>query len=115
MANEGPMHVTVIYSPEPREVLEWPLTLPPGATVQTALQVSGLRSAFPGIDIERADVGIWGRKALLDAPLREGDRIEVYRPLKVDPKIARRERFRKQGARAAGLFAGKRAGQKAGY
>ena len=50
-----------------------------------------------------------------DAPLRAGDRVEIYRDLLVDPKVARRERFRKQGARAAGLFAGKRPGAKQGY
>jgi putative ubiquitin-RnfH superfamily antitoxin RatB of RatAB toxin-antitoxin module len=42
--------------------------------------------------------------------LRDLDRIELYRPLKVDPKVARRERFQRQGARAAGLFARKRRG-----
>jgi putative ubiquitin-RnfH superfamily antitoxin RatB of RatAB toxin-antitoxin module len=47
--------------------------------------------------------------------LRDQDRIEVYRPLLVDPKVARRERFVKQGARGAGLFAKKRQGAKAGY
>ena len=115
MANEGAMHITVLYSPQPREVIEWPLTLGSGATVMTALHASGLRALIPGIDFAQATVGIWGRIATLDAALREGDRIEVYRPLLVDPKVARRERFRKQGARAAGLFAGKRQGQKAGY
>jgi sulfur carrier protein len=47
--------------------------------------------------------------------VREGDRVEVYRGLKVDPKVARRERFRSQGARAAGLFAKRRPGAKPGY
>jgi putative ubiquitin-RnfH superfamily antitoxin RatB of RatAB toxin-antitoxin module len=60
-------------------------------------------------------VGLWGRKAKLDDLLRDQDRIEVYRPLRVDPKVARRERFVKQGARGAGLFAQKRQGAKAGY
>ena len=59
--------------------------------------------------------GIWGRKARLQQLLRDGDRVELYRPLQVDPKVARRERFARQGARAAGLFAKKRAGAKAGY
>jgi putative ubiquitin-RnfH superfamily antitoxin RatB of RatAB toxin-antitoxin module len=44
----------------------------------------------------------------LEQRVRDGDRIEIYRPLKVDPKVARRERFRKQGSRSAGLFARKR-------
>jgi putative ubiquitin-RnfH superfamily antitoxin RatB of RatAB toxin-antitoxin module len=50
-------------------------------------------------------VGIWGRKARLDQIVRADDRVEIYRPLRIDPKLARRERFRKQGVRAAGLFA----------
>ena len=116
MASEAKgLQVTVAYSPAPREVIEWALRLGDGATVMTALQACGLHSAYPDVDLARAEVGIWGSKSAPDVPLRDGDRVEVYRPLLVDPKIARRERFRKQGARAAGLFAGKRQGQKAGY
>jgi hypothetical protein len=47
--------------------------------------------------------------------LQDLDRVEIYRPLKVDPKVARRTRFVEQGARTAGLFARKRPGAKAGY
>ena len=107
--------VTVAWSPAPREVLEWALQLPEGATVRQAVQASGLAAACPGLDLAACDVGVWGRRSAWDAPLRERDRVEVYRPLLVDPKVARRERFRKQGARAAGLFAGKRPGAKQGY
>ena len=88
--------------------------MPPGATVLQALQASGLAAAFPDLDLREAGVGIWGRKARLEQLLRDRDRVEVYRPLMVDPKLARRERFRKQGARAAGLFARKRPGAKPG-
>lgn len=80
-----------------------------------ALRASGLADDFPGLDLGAASVGVWGRKARLDDPLQQGDRIEVYRPLRVDPKVARRERFRSQGARSAGLFANKRPGAKSGY
>jgi putative ubiquitin-RnfH superfamily antitoxin RatB of RatAB toxin-antitoxin module len=47
--------------------------------------------------------------------LKEDDRIEWLRGLRVDPKVARRERFEKQGSRAAGLFARRKPGAKAGY
>ena len=47
--------------------------------------------------------------------LREGDRVEVLRELRVDPKVARRERFNQQGARSTGLFARRRPGAKSGY
>jgi putative ubiquitin-RnfH superfamily antitoxin RatB of RatAB toxin-antitoxin module len=105
--------VTVLYSPAPREVLEWAVELPEGATVRDAVLASGWRTAAPGVDAP--EVGIWGRRCGAQHLLREGDRVEIYRALKVDPKVARRERFRKQGARATGLFAQRRPGAKPGY
>lgn len=56
--------------------------------------------------------GIWGKKAQPDTTLHDGDRLELYRPLLVDPKTARRLRFNQQGSRAAGLFAAQRGGKK---
>lgn len=109
------LRVVVLYSPGAREVLEWPVTLADGATLRQAVLASGLADAAPDLVLDEADVGIWGRKATWDAPVRQGDRVEVYRPLKVDPKLARRERFRRQGSRAAGLFAKRRPGGKPGY
>jgi putative ubiquitin-RnfH superfamily antitoxin RatB of RatAB toxin-antitoxin module len=70
---------------------------------------------FPEIDNLRIPLGIWGRKVGLSHVLRNQDRVEVYRPLRVDPKVARRERFTKQGARSAGLFVKRRVGAKPGY
>jgi len=90
-------------------VVELALTLADGATVADALSAAGV--AVP----EGGEVGIWGRRAPLTQALRDADRVEVARALRVDPKVARRERFRKQGSRAAGLFAGRRPGGKAGY
>lgn len=108
--------VTVTWSPGPREVLEWNVELPEGATLRDAVRASGLPQAWPGVEEDpAADLGVWGRKAAWDQSLRDRDRVELYRPLKVDPKVARRERFRKQGARAAGLFANRRPGSKPGY
>lgn len=107
--------VTVCWSPAPRQVQEWVLDLPEGAIVRDALQASGWGQALSPEAIGQAEIGVWGRRCALDQPVREGDRVEIYRPLVVDPKVARRERFRKQGARAAGLFAQRRPGAKAGY
>ena len=109
------LRVTVVYSPAAREVREVALLVEPGATVSSALRRSGLLDQFPEIAGASLPMGIWGRKAPPDQLLRDQDRIEIYRPLKVDPKVARRARFVKQGARAAGLFARKRPGAKAGY
>ena len=103
------LRIQVLHSPGPRQVVEHALTLEPGATVADALQAAGV--ALAG----NAEVGIWGRPALLTQALRDDDRVEVARSLRVDPKVARRERFRKQGSRAAGLFAGRRPGAKQGY
>lgn len=108
------IRVTVACSPRPRDVREWFVTLPPGATLRQALLASGLQDECPGIDLTQATTGIWGRKAEMDTLLADGDRVELYRPLLVDPKVARRERFRKQGARGAGLFAKRRPGAKPG-
>lgn len=109
------IRVIVACSPAPREVLEVGLDLPEGSSVRQALQASGLAGRCPELDLDRASVGVWGRKAALDLVLREQDRVEVYRPLRVDPKVARRERFVKQGAGTAGLFTKRRPGAKAGY
>lgn len=106
---DAPMRVLVVHSPGPRQVVEHPLELAAGATVAEALRQAGV--AVP----EGAHVGVWGRRAPMSQLLRDDDRVEVARPLRVDPKVARRERFQKQGSRAAGLFAGRRPGSKAGY
>ena len=115
MAPEKAIQVTVVYSPAAREVMEVKLVVAPGSTLLTALQASGLLQRYPAIDQPTTPFGIWGRQAGLDQLLRENDRIEIYRPLTVDPKVARRERFAKQGARTAGLFRHKRAGAATGY
>ena len=107
--------VTVAWSPAPRQVLEWQLALPEGATARDAVLASGWPQAAGAGEPAASELGVWGRRCAPEQVLREGDRVEVYRPLLVDPKVARRERFRKQGARAAGLFAKKRPGAKPGY
>ncbi|CAN7668658.1 RnfH family protein [Acidovorax sp. LjRoot117] len=111
--------VTVAVCLAPREVREWALELPAGATVQDALQACGVDvqdlQGLQGVALGPAAIGIWGRAAGLDVVLKAQDRVEVYRALKVDPKVARRERFARQGARTTGLFARQRPGGKSGY
>ena len=109
------LRIAVVYSPAARQVSEVELELPAGSTVATALAGSGLLDEFPELDLPDLQMGVWGRKARRDQPLRDRDRVELYRPLAVDPKVARRERFVKQGAKTAGLFARRRSGAKAGY
>ena len=109
------IQVCLVYSPQAREVLELTLLVSPDCTVIQALQTSGLLVQRPEIDPATMTLGVWGRKVALTHVLHDQDRIEIYRPLKVDPKVARRERFVRQGARTAGLFTKKRPGAKAGY
>jgi uncharacterized protein len=104
--------VTLAYSPAPREVIEKELALPAHSKVQDALEFANLQKFTTD---ESYTLGIWGKKTTLNHVLQDLDRLELYRPLKVDPKVARRERFQKQGARTTGLFAKTRAGGKAGY
>lgn len=108
-----PIEVSVAYSPAPCQVDETVLLLPEGSTVAQALQASGLQTRYPLLDLSLATLGVWGRRAAKEQVLRAQDRVEVYRALRVDPKVARRERFVRQGRRSAGLFARQRAGGKA--
>ena len=112
------MHITLVYSPAPRQVREWLLKLPDGCTVAQALESSAVLVAFPELaELAPAQllVGIWGKKTAFRQVLQEQDRLEIYRPLRVDPKVARRERFDTQGVKKSGLFARRRPGAKAGY
>jgi hypothetical protein len=65
------------------------LTVSAGTRVEAAIRVSGLLAEFPEIDIAVNAVGVWGKVVSLEHALREHDRVEIYRPLKVDPKQAR--------------------------
>jgi putative ubiquitin-RnfH superfamily antitoxin RatB of RatAB toxin-antitoxin module len=109
------LHVTVAYSPAPREVFEEVLDVAEGATARDAVRASQLPLQFPQLDWQAMQPGIWGRAVEWDQALQDLDRVELCRPLTVDPKVARRERFKKQGARGTGLFANRRKGGKAGY
>ncbi len=107
------LQITVLQCLGPRQVRQWSLALPAGATVEQALAACDLvpESPSPAAWL----LGIWGRRCSLRTVLQADDRLEIYRPLKVDPKVARRERFKGQGARTAGLFARRRPGAKPGY
>ncbi|GAA4344567.1 RnfH family protein [Variovorax defluvii] len=107
--------VTIAYSPAAREVVELELEVAEGATVRDVVRDSGLAARFPELEGDAMVPGIWGRAAEWEQPVRSLDRIELCRPLTVDPKVARRERFRQHGARGTGLFARRRKGGKAGY
>jgi putative ubiquitin-RnfH superfamily antitoxin RatB of RatAB toxin-antitoxin module len=71
------------------------LALAEGATVREAIEASGLLGRFPEIDLDVQKVGVFGKIRQLDAALADLDRVEIYRPLKVDPKVARQRRVEK--------------------
>ncbi|ARU06763.1 hypothetical protein CCO03_09705 [Comamonas serinivorans] len=118
------IRVEVAHSPAPRELSCELLTLPAHATVRDALQASTLWRSLPesppGQDASGGDwrglrLAIFGSRVHLDRPLEDGDRLDVCRALRVDPKRARRERFSQQGAGRSGLFAKRRPGSVPGY
>lgn len=82
------MKISVSYASETEQV-EIPLDVEPNCTVAIAVRRSGILDQFPEIKLGEASVGIYSRVAALDDILQENDRIEVYRPLKIDPKEAR--------------------------
>jgi putative ubiquitin-RnfH superfamily antitoxin RatB of RatAB toxin-antitoxin module len=109
------VHVTVCTSSAPREVHTLVFNLPAGACVRDALAICGEDSRFAIALQPHVHCAVWGVKAALSQPLVDLDRIELCRPLRVDPKVARRERFAQQGARTSGLFKARRPGAKPGY
>jgi hypothetical protein len=64
----------------------------PGRTVIDAVRASGMLERHPEIDLRRVRLGIYGKVVAASAPLAHGDRVEIYRPLAMDPKEARRRR-----------------------
>ncbi len=87
---------TVAYATPERQWL-WVVTLPDSATVADALEQARAQAA--GLDVPwNADVGVFGELCDRAAVPREGDRIEIYRPLKADPKVSRRERAKARKA-----------------
>lgn len=90
------LSVSVAYSPVSRVVDQIEMRLPAGSTVLDALQASGLLERHGLGEPAGLMVGVWMKTQTLNTPLRDQDRIEIYRPLRVDPKEARRQRYRKQ-------------------
>ena len=95
------LSVVVAYSPRAGQVDEVALSLAAGATVADALHASGLMQRHPTLDLTSLRVGVWGKLRQVSDELRDHDRVELYRPLTVDPKEARRLRYRQHRERYA--------------
>jgi putative ubiquitin-RnfH superfamily antitoxin RatB of RatAB toxin-antitoxin module len=89
------LRIEVAYSPAPGQVDRVALDLADGARVRDALAASGLLARH-GLTPDDLRTGIWGRPQPADATLRDRDRVEIYRALRVDPKEARRLRYRQR-------------------
>jgi putative ubiquitin-RnfH superfamily antitoxin RatB of RatAB toxin-antitoxin module len=100
MAPVEPLHVEVVYCSGPGCCDLVALTLPPGATLQQALHGSGMLARH-GLAMEGLLCGVWGKLREPAHELRERDRVEIYRPLQVDPKEARRLRYKGHKERRA--------------
>lgn len=109
------IQIMLVWSPAPRVVFEISLSLPTGTVIRDALAIAASQDARFADAVLSDAFGIWNRRVTANHILRDGERLEIYRPLRVDPKVARRERFKQQGAKSAGLFATRRPGAKAGY
>ena len=95
------LRVEVIYALRNRQVL-LAFEVEEETTVKEAIESSGILRRFPEVDLIRMPVGIFGRATRLDARLRDGDRIEIYRPLIADPKQARHARVKRGGTTRRG-------------
>ena len=81
--------VEVVYAlPERQKLLS--VTVPTGTNAREALRLSGLAADFPELNVEACPLGVFGQEVPADYLLREGDRVEVYRPLLNDPRESRR-------------------------
>lgn len=87
------MKVAVVAAlPQEQRVVE--VDVAPGASAWDAAVASGLLALYAGIPAEALTLGIWSKACARDTALREGDRVEIYRPIRADAKAMRRQRAR---------------------
>lgn len=88
------IHVEIVYAEPQRSVVK-SLSVTQDAVIADALRLAAADQDFQGVDLANAAVGIFGKVAPRDQPLKDGDRIEIYRPLLEEPKLARRTRAKR--------------------
>lgn len=91
MAMNKTIHVKVAYATSHQQHII-SMEIEAGNTIETAIQRSGILALFPEIDLAKQKVGVFSKPRKLSNLVAEGDRIEIYRPLTVDPKEARRKK-----------------------
>ena len=85
------MKVEVAYATPSKQVI-LSLELPLGTMIEEAIRLSGIKDHFPEIDLQQQGVGVFSIPQNLDYALKEGERVEIYRELLIDPKEARRSK-----------------------
>lgn len=90
---ERMIQVEVVYADAERQILRQ-ASVAQGSTVMQAIHASGIAQAVPALEIDPGRLGIFARKAAPEQVLRDGDRVEIYRPLTLDPMESRRRRAR---------------------
>ena len=91
MENANTIHVEVAYAiPDSQKIIG--LDVPVGTTIIEAVRESGIAELYPDIDLDKSRMGIFSKIKKGDTELREGDRVEIYRPLIADPKEVRKQR-----------------------
>jgi hypothetical protein len=87
--DEAPLTIEVVFAlPARQELIS--VTVSPGTTAEMALQQSAISDLFPDEDFSDYQLGIWGKLVTRSYSLKNGDRLEIYRPLLIDPREARR-------------------------
>jgi putative ubiquitin-RnfH superfamily antitoxin RatB of RatAB toxin-antitoxin module len=105
MSEDNTISVEVAYAlPHKQSIVE--IRVAAGATALEAAQRSGIAEQFDGIDLDNAKFGVFGKVVSPGQALREGDRVEIYRPLIADPKEVRKARAARAKERRAQEKAG---------
>jgi uncharacterized protein len=97
MAELDKQRVAVCYA-LPEVIFMVQLDVDTGTTIGQAIAASGVLARFPEIDLGRNKLGVFGKLKTADTVLRDGDRVEIYRPLQADPMESRRRRARHMAA-----------------
>lgn len=98
VAAEDLIDAEVVYA-LPGEQTRLAVRVPRGTTIRAAIERSGLLQRHPDIDLDRSAVGVYGKRAVMSGIVRQGDRVEIYRPLVADPEASRRRRAAKRAVR----------------
>ncbi len=93
------LRIELVYAAATRPLVHIWVALPALSTLADALAASGLSAGLPGEELAQLQSGVWGCLQPLTYVLRDRDRVELYRALRVDPKEARRQRYQRDGVK----------------